>query len=101
MKRILLVLLAALLAVSLAGCEDYDEQPLEFINSSSYTVIITSLSIEWTGFALAPGQSKKLTKIRDVDFAWEPDHLVEEGFASTDRYIVFVDVEREEVNWGD
>ncbi len=101
MKRFLLVLLMAAAAVSLAGCEDYDEQPLEFINSSSYTVFITSLSIEWTGFALAPGQRQKLTKIRDVDYSFEPDHLVEEGFASTARYIVFVDIEREEVNWGD
>ncbi|NCD21689.1 MAG: hypothetical protein EOL90_01945 [Spartobacteria bacterium] len=101
MKRFLLVLLMAAVAVSLAGCDDYDEQPLEFINSSSYTVIVQSLSIEWTGFALAPGQRQKLTGIRDVDFAWEPDHVVEEGFASTDRYIVFVDVEREEIDWGD
>jgi hypothetical protein len=89
----------ALMAAALAGCEDYDEQPLQFINSSSFTVIIQSLSIEWTGFALAPGQRQKLTGIRDVDFAWEPDKYVKKGFASTDRYIVFVDIERDEIQW--
>lgn len=100
MKRFLLVALAALVATALIGCDDYDTQPLEFINSSSYTVIVQSLSTEWTGFALYPGQSKKMTHIRDVDYAFEPDNVVQTGFASTDRFIVFVDVAREDIDWG-
>ena len=99
MKKAVLVLLTVLMAAALAGCEDYDEQPLEFINSSSYTIVVTSLSIEWTGFALAPGQRRKMTGIRDVDYAWEPDKYVKLGFASTDRYVVFVDIERDEIQW--
>lgn len=99
MKKALLVLLTALMAAALAGCEDYDEQPLEFINSSSFNVVITSLSIEWTGFALAPGQRRKLTGIRDVDFDWSPGKYVKQGFASTSRYVVFVNIERDEIQW--
>ena len=99
MKKILFVLLMVLVAATLTGCEDYDEQPLEFINSSTHAVIITSLSIEWTGFALAPGQRQKLTGIRDVDFDWSPSKYVKQGFASTDRYIVFVNIERDEIQW--
>ncbi|HPT17203.1 MAG TPA: hypothetical protein PK388_07965 [Kiritimatiellia bacterium] len=90
MKKAMLILGLALVASAFVGCEDYDEQPLEFVNSSSFTVVVTSRSIEWTGFVLAPGQSKKMTDIRDVDYTYEPDWLVEEGFASTDRLIVFV-----------
>ena len=93
MKKALSVLLMAIAVATIAGCEDYDDQPLHFVNSSSYSVIITSLSIEWTGFVLAPGQDRKMTDIRDVDFTYEPANLVQEGFASTDRYIVFVNAE--------
>ena len=99
MKKALLVLWTVLMAATLVGCEDYDEQPLEFINDSTYTIIVTSLAVEWTGFALAPGQKVKMKHIRDVDFAWEPDKYVKLGFASTDRYVVFVDIERDEIQW--
>jgi len=90
MKKAMLILGLALVAGAFVGCEDYDNQPLEFVNSSSYTVVVTSRSIEWSGFVLAPGQSKKMTDIRDVDYTYEPADRVEEGFASTDRLIVFV-----------
>lgn len=100
MKNIWLVLLVALMAAVLAGCEDYDNQPLEFINSSSFAVTVTSLSSEWTGFVLVPGQSKKMTDIRDVDYDYAPGKYVRTGFASTDRYIVFVDIPRDEIEWG-
>ena len=99
MKKAVLVLLTVLMAAVLIGCDDYDDQPLEFINSSSHMVVVTSLSTEWTGFALAPGQKVKMEHIRDVDYAWEPDKYVKLGFASTDRYIVFVDIERDEIQW--
>ena len=99
MTKALLVLLTVLVAAVWVGCEDYDDQPLEFTNASSFTVVVTSLSIEWTGFALAPGQKVKMKHIRDVDFAWEPDKYVKLGFASTDRYVVFVDIERDEIEW--
>ena len=93
MKKALYVFLLTIVTGCLAGCEDYDTKPLHFVNSSSYSVIITSLSIEWTGLVLAPGQDRKMTDIRDVDFMYEPANLVQEGFASTDRYIVFVNAE--------
>ena len=70
------------MAVAVGGCEDYDEQPLEFINSSAYTISVTSLSTEWTGFALAPGQKRKMTGIRDVDYAWDGQPIVR-GFSTT------------------
>ena len=90
MKRALLVILMVAALIGLSGCEDYDTQPLQFVNSSMYTVVVTSLSIEWVGFVLAPGQQRKMTDIRDVDYTFEPSYQVMEGFASTDRYIVFV-----------
>ena len=90
MKNVCLVVLMAIAAATLAGCEDYDEEPLHFLNSSSYTVTITSLSLEWSGFALAPGTKHKLSGIRDVDYTFEPKEKVQEGSASTERSIIFV-----------
>lgn len=96
MKKALLVIWLAIVAVGLAGCEDYDTKPLRFVNSSDHVVTITSLSIEWSGFVLAPGETRKMTDIRDVDYTFEPADKVQEGFATTERYIVFVNAEPEE-----
>ena len=93
MKKALFAFLMAVVAGSLAGCEDYYEEPLHFVNSSSYVVTITSLSTEWVGFALAPGQDRKLSGIRDVDYTFSPSKWVKEGTATTERYIVFVNAE--------
>lgn len=90
MKKALIVVLLAIVAFGLTGCEDYDTKPLRFVNSSDYTVVVTSLSTEWDGFVLPPGATRKMTDIRDVDYTFEPDNKVQLGFASTDRYIVFV-----------
>ena len=96
MKRVLLVILFALATASWIGCEDYDTESLHFVNSSSFTVAVTSLSIEWTGFILLPGDDMKLSGIRDVDYEYTPKDQVKTGFASTDRYIVFVNAEETE-----
>ena len=96
MKRALLVILMVAALIGVSGCDDYDDQPLTFVNSSYYTVVVTSLSIEWTGFVLAPGQHREMTDIRDVDYTFEPSYQVMEGFASTDRYIVFVNRDENE-----
>ena len=93
MKKALLGILLAVMAFGLAGCENYDTQPLEFVNASSFDVVITSLSIEWTGFVLAPGEKRKMEGIRDVDYTFYPNTRVQEGFATTDRYIVFVNID--------
>lgn len=93
MKKALFGILLAIMAFGLSGCEDYDTQPLEFINSSSFTVVVTSLSIEWTGFVLQPGERRKMEGIRDVDYTFYPNTRVQEGFATTDRYIVFVNID--------
>ena len=93
MKRAWLAILLAIVAATIVGCEDYDEQPLHFVNSSSYVVTVTSLSTEWVGFAIAPGQERKLSDIRDVDYTFSPEKWVQEGSASTERYIVFVNAE--------
>ena len=96
MKKALLVILLAIVAAGLAGCEDYDTRPLQFVNSSDYVVKVVSLSAELTGFNLAPGERRKMTDIRDVDFYFEPEDKVQEGSASTERFIVFVNAEPEE-----
>ena len=93
MKKAWLAILMAIVAATIVGCEDYDEEPLHFVNSSSFVVTVTSLSTEWVGFALAPGQDRKLSGIRDVDYTFSPEKWVQEGSASTERYIVFVNAE--------
>ena len=89
-KALFVVLLVVGIAAGWVGCQDYDTEALHFVNSSSHTVTVTSLSIEWTGFTLAPGDERKLSGIRDVDYDYEPDEKVKTGSASTTRYIVFV-----------
>ena len=93
MKKAWLAILMAIVAATIVGCEDYDEEPLHFVNSSSFVVTVTSLSTEWVGFALAPGQDRKLSGIRDVDYTFSPEKWVKEGSATTERYIVFVNAE--------
>ncbi len=93
MKKAWLAILMAIVAATIVGCEDYDEEPLQFVNSSSFVVTVTSLSTEWVGFALAPGQDRKLSGIRDVDYTFTPEKWVQEGSATTERYIVFVNAE--------
>ena len=94
MKKALLGILLVVMAVGLAGCEtNYDTQPLEFVNASTFTVVVTSLSIEWNGFVLQPGENRKMKGIRDVDYTFYPDTRVQTGFATTDRYIVFVNID--------
>ena len=99
MRKVLIVACLAALMISLAGCEDTKSNPLEFRNSSTYTVVVQSLSTEWSSFALAPGEKKKLTDIRDVDFTFEPSTRVQEGSASTERYIVFVNINADVTSW--
>ena len=93
MKKAWLAILMAIVAATIVGCEDYDEEPLHFVNSSSFVVTVTSLSTEWVGFALAPGQDRKLSGIRDVDYTFSPEKWVKEGSATTERYVVFVNAE--------
>lgn len=90
MKKALFVVLLAIVAIGLAGCESYDTKPLTFVNSSDYVVTVKSLSTAWNGFVLAKGERRKMTDIRDVDYTFEPASKVQEGFASTARFIVFV-----------
>ncbi len=99
MKKLLVMLGLAVLMLGLTGCEDYDKQPLEFVNASTYTVTVRSLTTEWGDFALPPGASKKMTGIRDVDYSYYPSTRVKLGFASTDRYIVFVNESADRKSW--
>ena len=93
MKSLFTSILMAVLMISLAGCEDYESKAyrLTFENASRSTVQVIPLTTEWGGFTLAPGEIKKLNDIRDVDYRFEPEGEVQEGSASTERYIIFVD----------
>ncbi len=92
-------LIASVAMVTLMGCltgcfeEDSREKAkrVTFENMSGYTVAVIPLTIEWGGFTLAPGQRVKLKDIDNVDYRYEPSERVQEGIASTERYIVFVD----------
>ncbi|MGA1530725.1 MAG: hypothetical protein ACO398_08260 [Kiritimatiellia bacterium] len=90
-----LALLTALLAGSLlvAGCEEDSDSDnnLVFENVSSREVQVIPLSSEWATFTLKRGEKKKLYNIRDVDYRLRPSSRVQEGSASTDRYIIIVD----------
>ncbi len=94
MKRLVFGVILAVLALGLGGCEfgeDADEvDDLVFINRSRYTVRVTPLSTEWGAFSLAPGEVRNLGQVRNIDYVFNPDE-VEEGSASDERYIVFVD----------
>lgn len=93
MKKLLCVMAAAFTAIAFVGCEDYDEKAnrLTFENASHFTIQVISLTTEWEGFTLAPGERVRLNDIRDVDYRYEPEGSVQEGSASDERYIVFVD----------
>ncbi|HOW98606.1 MAG TPA: hypothetical protein P5567_05620 [Kiritimatiellia bacterium] len=93
MKKLLCVFAMAFAAIPFVGCEDYDEKAnrLTFENASHFSVQVISLTTEWNGFNLAPGERVRMNDIRDVDYRYEPEGSVQEGSASSDRYIVFVD----------
>ena len=99
MKKALIVVCLAALAFVLASCEDYETDPLEFKNASTYTVVVNSLSTEWDGFVLEPGEHWKKTGIESVDYTFAPNTRVKEGSASTDRYIVFVNIDANVTSW--
>ena len=77
--------------ITLANGAKEKAKELTFENMSGYTVAVIPLTIEWGGFSLAPGQRMKLKDIDNPDFRYEPSERVQEGSASTERYIVFVD----------
>ncbi|MBU1694565.1 MAG: hypothetical protein KKC51_11460 [Verrucomicrobia bacterium] len=93
MKRLFISILMAVWMFSLTGCEsDYSNNfRLTFENASRFTVQVIPLTTEWGGFSVAPGEIVKLDDIRDVDYRFEPADNVQEGSASTERYIIFVD----------
>ena len=81
--------------LSLTGClfdsTADDKKDLTFENASRSTVQVIPLTTEWVGFTLAPGLKQDVGGVRDIDFRYEPLNRVQEGSASTERYIVFVD----------
>ena len=86
-------LFAAVLLAGLAGCigDDADEvYDLSFENLSSHTVTVVSLTSEWGGFTLAPGESITLRDIQNIDYYYVPSSRVQEGSDSTEREVVFV-----------
>jgi hypothetical protein len=94
MKILLSSILMAVLMLSLTSCEMADDSKanrLTFENASRVTVQVIPLTTEWSGFSLAPGEIVRLDDIRDVDYVFEPADSVQEGSASVERYIVFVD----------
>lgn len=90
-----LMVLAALVSglFFMTGCEEDSDSDnnLTFENMSSRTVQVIPLTSEWAAFTLQPGEKKKLFDIRDVDYRLRPDARVQEGSASTERYIIIVD----------
>ena len=93
MKSLFTSISMAVLMLSLAGCEDYESKAfrLTFENASRVTVQVIPLTTEWSGFSIAPGEIVKLDDVRDLDYIFEPADSVQEGSASTERYIIFVD----------
>jgi hypothetical protein len=96
MKNFRFSVLAAVLMLGLAGCEniltgDSDPSPLTFENASRFVVTVYPLTTEWGAFSLAPTDLKEMKDIRDIDYRWEPKEKVQLGNASTDRHIIFVD----------
>ena len=98
MKSLFCGVLMAVLVLGLTGCfeDDYDPNVLRFENASGYIVHVISLTTEWAGFPLEPGQRVKLDDIQNPDFRFEPKNSVQLGSASTERDVVFIDAAPEE-----
>ena len=81
--------------LGLAGCDSLEgEEPdrsLTFENASRSVVTVYPLTTEWGAFSMVPMQVVKMDDIRDTDFRYEPHLKVQEGSASTERYVIFVD----------
>ncbi len=85
--------LLGIVLVILAGCDLQEDKfdDLKFDNASRYTVQVTPLTTEWSGFSLAPGEKRNFDKIDNPDFTWKPLDKVDVSVSSTDRNITFVD----------
>lgn len=94
MKRLVFGAFLAVLALGLGGCEfgknTAKVDDLVFENRSHFTVTVISLSTEWGGFALAPGEVRNLGQVENTDYVFNPDEVVEGG-ASDERHIIFTD----------
>ena len=95
MKHRMVGLLLAVSLLCFAGCEllenDDEGQSLTFENASRSVVTVYPLTTEWGAFSMVPTQVVKMDDIRDTDFRYEPHLKVQEGSASTERYVIFVD----------
>lgn len=91
-KWLLLAALALPLFVS-TGCEPFetedDEGVTEFFNKSNLRVIVIPESQGWSGFALKPGERKKVYDVYDLYFSFEPRFRVKVGDNDGGR-VVFV-----------
>jgi hypothetical protein len=97
MKNILILLATMAVGVFVAGCEleNNDYGDLRFENASLRNVQVISRTSEWSGFGLAPGETKKLKKIDNPDYDWEPKSKVDISVSSTKRDVIFVERAKE------
>ena len=97
MKRVLVGIAAIVWISILVGCLESGSSStarrLTFINNSTYRVEVIPLTTEWGGISLAPGDVVRLGKVRDLDWRYEPVTRVQEGSASTERTVIFVNIE--------
>jgi hypothetical protein len=97
MKNKLILMAALVVGLFVAGCEleDNDYGDLRFENASLRSVQVISRTSEWGGFGLAPGESRKLKKIDNPDYDWEPKSKVDISVSSTKRDVIFVERAKE------
>ena len=95
MNKFLFSVCLVVWVLGFTGCELFssgDEYPsLTFENASRSTVTVYPLTTEWGAFSLAPTEVKEMADIRDTDYRFEPHLKVQEGSASTENYVIFVD----------
>ncbi len=95
MKKLCATLMLMVAVIALSGCLDDDAKKsakrLQFENNSRYNITIIPLTTEWERFVLPRGETRTLENVRDADFRFEPADRVQQGSASTARFIVFVD----------
>lgn len=93
MKKWLLMAAMLLPLVGMIGCEpfetDDDEGVTEFVNKSALRVVVIPESRGWSGFALNPGERKKVFDVYDIYFSYEPRFRVAVGKNDAGR-VVFV-----------
>ena len=85
------MVLAVLMVGVMTGCEDLDDNGVDFVNESSVRVTVTpNGQTSWVQFVLDPGQDRNIDIDRDVYFLYSPANSVRAD-TSDEGEVIFYD----------